>query len=33
VRYERNDYSVPTAYGHRPVLVKGGYGGSWVTTV
>ena len=23
VRYERNDYSVPTAYGHRPVLVKG----------
>ena len=23
VRYDRNDYSVPTAYGHRPVLVKG----------
>ena len=23
MRYERNDYSVPTAYGHRPVLVKG----------
>src|ERR671911_1303395 len=23
VRYERNDYSVPTAYGHRPVLVQG----------
>src|SRR5215208_7718704 len=23
VRYEGNDYSVPTAYGHRPVLVKG----------
>jgi transposase len=23
VRYNRNDYSVPTAYGHRPVLVKG----------
>ncbi|HEX6112389.1 MAG TPA: hypothetical protein VFZ10_08780, partial [Geminicoccaceae bacterium] len=23
VRYERNDDSVPTAYGHRPVLVKG----------
>src|SRR3954449_7574156 len=23
VRYERNDYSVPTAYGHRPVLVRG----------
>ena len=22
VRYERNDYSVPTAYGHRPVLVR-----------
>jgi hypothetical protein len=21
VRYDRNDYSVPTAYGHRPVLV------------
>ena len=23
VRYDRNDYSVPVAYGHRPVLVKG----------
>ena len=23
VRYERNDYSVPTAYGHRAVLVRG----------
>jgi hypothetical protein len=23
VRYRRNDYSVPVAYGHRPVLVKG----------
>jgi transposase len=23
VRFDRNDYSVPTAYGHRPVLVKG----------
>src|ERR671926_491694 len=23
VRYERNDYSVPTAYAHRPVLVRG----------
>ena len=23
VRYRRNDYSVPTAYGHRAVLVKG----------
>jgi hypothetical protein len=23
VRYERDDYSVPTAYGHRPVLVQG----------
>src|SRR6476469_10491312 len=23
VRYDRNDYSVPTAYGHRPVLVRG----------
>jgi transposase len=23
VRYERNDHSVPTAYGHRPVLVRG----------
>jgi hypothetical protein len=23
VRYERNDYSVPTTYGHRPVLVRG----------
>ena len=23
VRYERNDYSVPTAYGHRPVRVQG----------
>jgi transposase len=23
VRYERNDYSVPTAYGHRAVLVQG----------
>ena len=23
VRYRRNDYSVPTAYGHREVLVKG----------
>ncbi|HEX2219276.1 MAG TPA: IS21 family transposase [Gemmatimonadales bacterium] len=23
VRYDRNDYSVPSAYGHRPVLVKG----------
>jgi hypothetical protein len=23
VRYDRNDYSVPTVYGHRPVLVKG----------
>jgi hypothetical protein len=23
VRYERNDYSVPTAYAHRPVLVQG----------
>ncbi len=23
VRYDRNDYSVPTAYGHRPVLVQG----------
>jgi transposase len=23
VRYDRNDYSVPTAYGHRPVLVHG----------
>jgi hypothetical protein len=23
VRYERNDYAVPTAYGHRPVLVRG----------
>jgi transposase len=23
VRYRSNDYSVPTAYGHRPVLVKG----------
>jgi transposase len=23
VRYDRNDYSVPTAYGHRPVRVKG----------
>ena len=23
MRYERNDYSVPTAYGHRPVLVRG----------
>jgi transposase len=23
VRYDRNDYPVPTAYGHRPVLVRG----------
>ena len=23
MRYDRNDYSVPTAYGHRPVLVRG----------
>src|SRR3954453_1182700 len=23
VRYDRNDYSVPTAYGYRPVLVRG----------
>ena len=23
VRYDRNDYSVPTAYGHRAVLVRG----------
>jgi hypothetical protein len=23
VRYDCNDYSVPTAYGHRPVLVRG----------
>jgi hypothetical protein len=23
VRYDRNDHSVPTAYGHRPVLVRG----------
>ena len=23
VRYRSKDYSVPTAYGHRPVLVKG----------
>jgi transposase len=23
VRYDRNDYSVPTAYAHRPVLVRG----------
>jgi transposase len=23
VRYERNDHSVPTAFGHRPVLVQG----------
>jgi hypothetical protein len=23
VRYDRNDYSVPTAYAHRPVLVQG----------
>ena len=23
VRFDRNDYSVPTAYGHRPVLVRG----------
>ncbi len=23
VRYERNDYSVPTAYGHRPAVVRG----------
>jgi transposase len=23
VRYDRNDYSVPTAYGHRPVVVRG----------
>ena len=23
VRYRRNDYSVPTAYGHRDVVVKG----------
>jgi transposase len=23
VRYDRNDYSVPAAYGHRPVLVRG----------
>ena len=23
VRFDRNDYSVPTAYGHRQVLVKG----------
>ncbi len=23
VRYHRNDYSVPTAYGHRQVLIKG----------
>jgi hypothetical protein len=23
VRYDRNDYSVPSAYGHRPVLVRG----------
>ena len=23
VRYDRNDYSVPTTYGHRPVLVQG----------
>ena len=23
VRFDRNDYSVPAAYGHRPVLVKG----------
>jgi transposase len=23
VRYDRNDYSVPTVYGYRPVLVKG----------
>ncbi|HET6467928.1 MAG TPA: IS21 family transposase [Geminicoccaceae bacterium] len=23
VRYDRNDYSVPVAYGHRPVLVRG----------
>src|SRR3954464_6782674 len=27
VRYDRNDYSVPTAYGHRPVLVRGYVGG------
>jgi hypothetical protein len=25
VRYRTNDYSVPTAYGHRQVLVKGTY--------
>jgi transposase len=31
VRYERNDYSVPTAYGHRPVLVRG-YVGEVVIT-
>ncbi|HEX3879113.1 MAG TPA: hypothetical protein VHW24_19145 [Bryobacteraceae bacterium] len=23
VRFDRNDYSAPTAYGHRQVLVKG----------
>jgi hypothetical protein len=23
VRYDRNDYSVPTAYGHREVLIRG----------
>ena len=23
VRYRRNDYSVPTGYGHREVLVRG----------
>jgi hypothetical protein len=23
VRYRRNDYSVPTAYGHREVLIRG----------
>jgi transposase len=26
VRYDRNDYSVPTAYAHRPVLVRGHVG-------
>ena len=31
MRYDRNDYSVPTAYGHRPVLVRG-YVGEVVIT-
>ena len=29
VRYRTNDYSVPVAYGHREVLVRGYVGQAW----